>query len=261
MFIMNQVPKSIVAESYRSLRTSIKYCSADKKIKTIVVTSALPNEGKTTVAGNLAISLSENGSTVLLIDCDLRNPSIHKHVEISNGIGITNILVEKSNLKQAMKILSPKLALISAGFIPPNPSEILGSEAMNTFLEEMKEVVDYIIIDTPPVIPVTDSKVLAAKCDATILVVRANKSKEKFVMEAYDELKKVDANIIGTVLNDSGEKNNSKYYGYYDIDCENKKTNILKRFIEKKGAIYEKTYNSRCWRSRERSFTNCTTNK
>ena len=216
MFIMNERPKSVVAESYRSLRTAIKYSSADKDIKTIVITSALPNEGKTTIAGNLAITLSQNESTVLLIDCDLRNPSIHKQFGISNSIGITNLLIEKKSLKEVMNIISSKLAVISAGEIPPNPSEILGSEAMDEFLEMMNKVVDYIIIDTPPVAPVTDSKVLAAKCDATILVVRANKSKEKFVLDAYNELKKIEANVIGTVLNDTERNKSIKYYKYYN---------------------------------------------
>ena len=228
MFITSEMKDSVSSEAYKSLRTAIRYCGTDKPIKTIVITSALSEEGKSTVAGNLAISLSESGVNVLLIDCDLRNPTLHKRLDLSNGVGITNFLISDSTLKETMIFIKPKLAFISAGKKAPNPSEILGSNTMSKFINEMKETVDYIIFDTPPVIPVTDSKLLAAKCDATILVVRANKSKEKYTLEAYKELKKVGANVIGTVFNDSEDKHKNKYY-YCNEDRGKKKKYFKKK--------------------------------
>ena len=222
MFTVEENPNSLVSEAYKSLRTAIKYFSTDEEIKTIVVTSALPSEGKTTIAGNLAITLSESGAAVLLVDCDLRNPSIHRNFNISNDIGLTSLLIEESTLKETTKFIRPNLVFISTGEIPPNPSEILGSKSMSKFIDEMKKTVDYIIFDTPPVLPVTDAKILAQSCDATILVTRANKSKEKSVVEAYEELKKIGVNVIGTILNDSEERSKNKRYGYYGVESKKK---------------------------------------
>lgn len=215
MFVTNKMPKSLSAEAYRSLRTSIKYSTVDKPIKTIVVTSSIPGEGKSTIAGNLAFTLSQNGERVLLIDCDLRKPSIHKKFGVINDLGLTDILVNECSLKDAIKKADSSLFMITAGTIPPNPSEILGSNSMEELLKELTMNFDYIVMDTPPVIPVTDPLLLAAKADATILVVRARKAREKIIKQTYEELTKVKANVIGSVLNDSETKTNNSYYEYY----------------------------------------------
>lgn len=231
MFITSKMPKSISAEAYRSLRTSIKFSSVDKTIKTIVVTSSIPGEGKSTISGNLAITLSQSGARVLLIDCDLRKPSIHKKFRVVNDLGLTDILVDKCSLKDVIKKIDEYLFMITAGTIPPNPSEIVGSNSMEDLIKELSLSFDYIVMDTPPVIPVTDPLLLAAKSDATIIVVRARKTKEKIIRQAYDELIKVNSNIIGSILNDSETKTNNSYYEYY---AEEDKWSRHKRRISKK---------------------------
>lgn len=216
MFVTKKMPSSLSAEAYRSLRTSIKFSSVDKPIKTIVVTSSLIGEGKSTVVGNLAYSLNQDGSRVLVIDCDLRKPSIHENFLLSNEKGLTDILVGKSDLKSVTKKIEESLFLITAGTIPPNPSEILGSSAMEDLIEELSTNFDYIILDTPPVLPVSDALLLASKADATLMVVKARKTKEKIIKESYTQLMDARANVIGTVLNESDKSLDNKYYGCYE---------------------------------------------
>lgn len=216
MFVTKKMPRSLSAEAYRSLRTSIKFTSVDKPIKTVVVTSSVMAEGKTTVSGNLAYILSQDGARVLLIDCDLRKPSVHYNFFISNNEGLTDVLVGNCDLKNVIKKVDESLYVITAGTIPPNPSEILGSKSMEKLLEELAINFDYIIMDTPPVLPVTDALVLAAKSDATLMVIKARKTKEKMVKQTYDHLMEVRANVIGTVLNECDKSIDNKYYGYYE---------------------------------------------
>lgn len=217
MFITSKMPKSISAEAYRSLRTSIKFSSVDKPIKTIVVTSSIPGEGKSTISGNLAITLSQSGARVLLIDCDLRKPSIHKKFGIVNELGLTDVLVDECNLKDVIQKIDEYLFMITAGTIPPNPSEIVGSNSMEDLIKELSLSFDYIVMDTPPLGAVTDAQVLSTKVDGTILVVKAGSTKKDVVMNSVNLIKKVNGNLIGTVLN-GVEKSNNKYYYYYGSD-------------------------------------------
>lgn len=222
MFIVSKMPRSISAESYRSIRTSINYSSVDRKIKTIVVTSSIAGEGKSTVSGNLACILSENKNKVLIIDCDLRKPSLHKKFKVSNEIGITDILVNKCTEKEAIMSVDKGVDLITAGTLPPNPAEVIGSNTLKRFIDEMALRYDYVVIDTPPVMAVTDAQLLAAKCDGTVLVVRAKKTKGKYVKSAYNELEKVRANIIGSILNGADLKQKYGYYKHYSEDSGRK---------------------------------------
>ena len=216
MFVTRKMPRSLSAEAYRSLRTSIKFSSVDNPVKTIVVTSSVMAEGKSTVSGNLAYILSQDGARVLVIDCDLRKPSIHYNFFVSNSEGLTDALIGSSDLKSVVKKVDDSLYVITSGTIPPNPSEILGSKSMQELLEELSINFDYIIMDTPPVLPVTDALLLAAKADATLMVVKARKTKEKMVKQTYDQLMEVRANVIGTVLNECDKSIDNKYYGYYE---------------------------------------------
>lgn len=215
MYICEEMPKSLSSEAYKSVRTSLKYASVDKELKTIVVTSSVPGEGKSTVSGNLAICFADSGNKVLIIDCDLRRPTLHKKFGLSNVHGLTDILLDPSKLAKGIKKYNDKLSLISAGTIPPNPSEMLGTKAFSKLLEVLKEKFDYIILDTPPVLAVTDAKVVAAKADATVFVVRYGKTKEKIIVKAFDELKKVNANVVGSVMNICDRKKRDSYYYYY----------------------------------------------
>lgn len=214
MFILEKDPKSMAAESYRTLRTNIQYSSFDKEYKIIMVTSSEPGEGKSTIAGNLALSFAQDGKRVLLIDCDLRKPSLHKKFKISNLVGLSDVLIGKEDLKTALHRYNENLVVLTSGKLPPNPSEMLSSKAMSNLLKELKNVFDYIILDTPPVQAVTDSQILSTKADGTILVIRAEKTKKDSVQNALGLLKKVNANIIGTVLNGI-ESSRNKYYYYY----------------------------------------------
>ena len=231
MFIVDKLPKSITAESYRSLRTNIQYSSIDKQVKTLVVTSSNAGEGKSTVSGNLAYTFFQGGKRVLIIDCDLRKPSLHRKFNVSNEVGLTDVLVGTSELNKVMKKIDDNLYLLTTGTLPPNPAEIIGSNTMENFLDECKINFDYIILDTPPILPVTDSKLLAIKADATVLVVRSEISKSKHVSQAFKELGKVNANVIGTILNDV-EMHSEKLYYDYSAKNNKSKINTLKKLIK-----------------------------
>lgn len=222
MLVTKKMPKSLSAESYRSLRSSIRFANIDKDIKTIVVTSSIAGEGKSTISGNLAYILSQDESRVLIIDCDLRKPDIHQKFYIDNENGLSNVLVGECALKDVIKKIEDSLFLITAGTIPPNPSELLGSHAMEELLNEVSDTFDYIVIDTSPILPVTDALILAAKSDATIIVARSKKTKGKIIKQSYDKLIEAKANIIGSVLNDYNKSIDKKHYGYYN-ESKNKK--------------------------------------
>lgn len=214
MLIVEKQPKSIPAESYRTLRTNIQYSSFDKEIKRILVTSAEPGEGKSTTASNLAVAFSQDEKKVLLVDCDLRKPSVHKKFRISNNIGLSDVVMDNSKIKKVINKYNEYLDILPSGKIPPNPSELLGSKAMENLLNELQKEYDIIILDTPPVQAVTDSQILSTKVDGVILVVRAERTKKDSVKLAKESLQKVKANIIGVVLN-GGERTRDKYYYYY----------------------------------------------
>ncbi|MGL5353943.1 MAG: CpsD/CapB family tyrosine-protein kinase [Clostridium sp.] len=214
MFIVEEKPKSIAAETYRTLRTNLQYSSFDKEYKVIVVTSSEPGEGKTTTAGNLAISLAQGEKRVIIIDCDLRKPSLHKRFKVSNLMGLSDVLIGREKIETAGSRYKKNLTVLTAGKIPPNPAEMLGSKAMTALLIDLQDEFDYIILDTPPVQAVTDSQIVATKADGVILVVKAERTKKESVQSSINLLKKVNAHIIGTVLN-GVENRKNKYYYYY----------------------------------------------
>ena len=214
MFVMEKAPKSIDAEAYRSLRSNIEYSSFDDEYRVIVVTSSVPGEGKSTTSGNLAIALAQSGNSVLLVDCDMRKPSIHKKFKISNAAGTAELLLRKKLFEEVANKYNENLTIITAGKIPPNPSEMLASRAMTAFIEEMKKEFKYIILDTPPLQAVTDAQVLSTKADGVLLVVKAGSTKREMVLNSVDLIKKVQGKVIGTVLNGvENKKNNYYYYG------------------------------------------------
>lgn len=220
MFFVDKEPKSIAAESYRVLRTSLEYSAIDKELKTIVVTSSEPGEGKSTVAGNLASILAQNEKRVIIIDCDLRKPTLHKRLKISNSSGLTEYIVGKEELANVIQVLSGNFSVITSGKIPPNPSEVLSSKTMEKLLAILGECYDYVILDTPPLRAVTDAQILAGKCDGTILVVRAESTSKDSVLKAYKELEKVRARVLGAIIN--GVKSEHSSYYYYGEQHEKK---------------------------------------
>ncbi|EYE89478.1 tyrosine protein kinase [Fervidicella metallireducens AeB] len=225
--IMHRKPKSPVAEAYRTLRTNIQFASFDKDIKTVVVTSSGPTEGKSTTAGNLAISMAEMGKKVLLIDCDLRRPSIHKKFKISNQEGLSNLLVENAKVEDVAVKFMDNLLILTSGKIPPNPAEMLSSNKMRNFISEMKEEFDFIILDTPPVIAVTDAQILSTMADGVLLVVSSGQAEREAVERSKTLLVNVGANILGVVLN-KVEINSRRGYGYYYYYGNEKEGNKVK---------------------------------
>jgi capsular exopolysaccharide synthesis family protein len=213
MFVVENNPKSLEAEAYRKLRTNIQYSSVDKEIKIILVTSACPMEGKSTVSGNLALSFAQNGKRVIIIDCDLRKPSLHKKFNISNLCGFSEVMIGKETLDNAIQKYKSNFHILPSGKRPPNPAEMISSTTMSNLLEELKEQYDIVVIDSPPLEAVTDGQVLSTKVDGTIIVIKFGESKIESVKEAKNLLNKVGANIIGLVINQVS--NSRKKYNYY----------------------------------------------
>ncbi|WP_241665168.1 CpsD/CapB family tyrosine-protein kinase [Peribacillus simplex] len=207
-------PKSPITEQYRLIRTNIQFSSVDKEIKTIVVTSAEPNDGKSTTAANLAIVLAQEEKKVLIVDADLRKPSVHYAFNLSNIHGLTSVLTKKMDLKKAiLKTNVSNLDILTSGPIPPNPSELLNSKAIETAIKELKGIYDYIIFDTPPVLVVTDSQIVANKCDGVIMVVASGKTNKQSAVKAKELLEKTNTALLGVVLN--GIKSDTSNYYYH----------------------------------------------
>ncbi len=206
--------KSIAAEAYRTLRTNIKFSSYDEEMKVITITSARPGEGKSTVASNIAITFAENGDTVLLIDADLRRPTIHKYFKLPNSLGIVNAIMNADMVNEVIhKDVVPGLDIITSGVIPPNPSELLGSKKSQKLIERLKGLYDIIIFDSPPLLAVTDAQVLSTISNGTILVTQYGATRKDELVQAKELLEKVNGNILGVVLGQV-PADDSKYYQY-----------------------------------------------
>lgn len=229
-------PKSPISEAYRVLRTNIQYASVDDPVKVIVVTSSGPGEGKSTTAANLAVTFSQMGSKVLLIDADLRKPRIHKIFGLQNQKGLTNFLAARDDYKNYIRnILLSDLNIITAGAIPPNPSELLSSKAMKQFVAQVRNDYDIVLIDAPPVGTVTDAAVISAIVDGTIIVAASGNVEEDSLVRTKELLSKVNANIIGVVLNklDKNSKGNYYYYYYYYYYGEDSENTTRKKHRKK----------------------------
>lgn len=208
-------PKSPIAEQYRTLRTNIQFSSIDKKIQTLLLTSSEPSAGKSMSAANLAIVYAQQGMKTLLIDADMRKPTIHYTFRMDNLTGLSNALVDNLSFEAIAKSFDvDDLYIIPSGPIPPNPSELLSSNRFTDLLNEAKEAFDMIIIDTPPLLAVTDAQILASKLDGAIIVARSNQTEVEQLKQAVELINKVGGNLIGAVLNDV-EKNDSNNYYYY----------------------------------------------
>ncbi|APH03451.1 CpsD/CapB family tyrosine-protein kinase [Bacillus weihaiensis] len=208
-------PKSPIAEQFRTIRTNIQFSSIDQELQTIIVTSSGPAEGKSTTTANLAVVFAQQGKRVLLIDSDLRKPTVHYTFRLENHVGLSNVLTRQSTLQEAVKeTAQEKLWVLSSGPIPPNPSELLGSKGMQVLLEQAKEEYDVIILDTPPVLAVTDAQVLSNIADGVVLVVSSGKTETESAKKAKELLDSAKAKILGVVLNNK-KAEDSQYYYYY----------------------------------------------
>ncbi len=225
--------KSPIAENYRSIRTAIQFAAVDTHVQTVMVASSVPQEGKSTTSVNIATTLAQAGNRTLWIDCDLRRPVGHNVFHTSKEPGVVNVLVGNCALKDATRPSGIKnLDIMTSGPIPPNPSELLGSRRMKELLDELKTMYDNIIIDTPPVVAVTDAVILATLVDAYILVARAESTHLEIVAKSRESINRVGGRILGIVLNDFDVTNNYgtyykyyryyKYYNYYGEDAQMK---------------------------------------
>jgi len=223
--------KSVAAEAYRTLRTNIQFSSFDEEMKIITVTSSRPSEGKSTVACNMAVTFAENGNKVLLIDADLRRPTVHKKFKLPNSLGIVNLILEPDRMNEIVhKDVIEGLDIVTSGAIPPNPSELLGSKRNRALLSKLRGDYDTIILDTPPLLAVTDAQVLTTISDGTIIVAQHGVTKKDEILQAKGLLEKVKGNILGVVLSQIPVDDNSYYYYYsYEEKKSEKKSKRSKK--------------------------------
>lgn len=213
--IVQNNPKSPISETYRAIRTNIQFAGAGKQLKYIAFTSSVPGEGKSTTISNLALTMAQDGKKVLLIDNDLRKPMQHKVFGLLNK-GLTNIIAMGLTFDEVVnKDVFPNLDVLTSGPIPPNPSEMLGSEKMSDILKEVGEKYDYILLDLPPILAVTDAAIVGHMADGIVLVVRSGITAPE---EAKKRLEAGHANILGVVLNGVPTEKKGYGYGYYYYD-------------------------------------------
>jgi non-specific protein-tyrosine kinase len=214
-------PKSAAAEAYKTLRTNIQFASPDKPVHTILATSTSPDDGKSTTIANLAITFAAAGSPTVLVDADLRRPHLHQIFGLQNDTGLTTWVAEAARTGGDSAAVAPlkdtqvaNLKVLTSGPVPPNPAEILGSQRMQELLASLRGSAEYVLIDTPPIIAVTDAAVLAPRVDGVLLVVNAGKTRRDLAVKARDMLKQVNAPILGVVLNNATiDKSAYQYYG------------------------------------------------
>ncbi len=220
--ITSTTPRSPVSEAFRSLRTNIQYTLVDDPLRTLLITSTDPREGKTTIVANLGVVFAQLGKKVTLVDADLRKPTIHTKLGLQNRIGLTSLFVRSLETKdliiQQSKI--PNLEVITSGDLPPNPSELLGSKRMKTILEQIKEKSDLVIIDSPPALAVTDPLVLVPCVDAVLIIVKPGFTKAKSAALVVEQLNRSNAKIIGVVMNELDLSRSRYSYRYYQYKNE-----------------------------------------
>ncbi|MFT3860679.1 polysaccharide biosynthesis tyrosine autokinase [Micropruina sp.] len=212
------------AEGYRQLRTNLRFVNATNPIQVLVVTSAVESEGKTSTAINLAQTFAKADVKTLLVDADLRRPKLERRLDLEDAVGLTTVLVGDANWVDLLQDWGPDgLAILASGPIPPNPSELLSSQAMGRFIAEARELYDVIIIDTPPVLPVTDGVVTSVLADGVLMVVRYGSTKQDQVFTALESLRSVSAKVLGTVMTMVPAQHGpavSSYYGQQDVPRE-----------------------------------------
>lgn len=212
-------PMSVVTEQVKTIRTNLNYAMVGKPLKTLMITSAIQGEGKSTVGSNLAMEYAKKGLQVLLVDADLRRPTIHQTFAISNQRGVSSWLSgQLTDVNEAIYPVLDHLFVMPSGPKPPNPAELLASDRMTEFLTVATRKLDLVIVDAPPILPVTDARILAGQVDGTVLVVRQNFVEKVAVRQAVSALKNARAQLLGTILNDVDIKTHGYGYGYYGTE-------------------------------------------
>ncbi|MGD6776272.1 CpsD/CapB family tyrosine-protein kinase [Sutcliffiella horikoshii] len=213
--ISDKLPKSPISEQYRTIRTNIQFSSVDQNLRSIMVTSSGPAEGKSTTASNLAVVNAQQGKKVLFVDSDLRKPTAHYTFQQDNFRGLTTVLTRQTSLSETIQSTRiENLDILTSGPIPPNPAELLSSRAMEDMLAAAYRIYDLVVFDTPPVLAVTDAQILANQCDGTVLVIASGSTDKDSAIKAKDLLNSAKAKLLGVVLN-MKKQSDSSYYYYY----------------------------------------------
>ncbi|MDQ5854262.1 MAG: CpsD/CapB family tyrosine-protein kinase [Chloroflexota bacterium] len=195
-------PRSRAAEAYRTLRTNIQFASLDKPLRTLLATSSAPDEGKSTTIANLAVTIAQAEQRVILVDCDLRRPTLHTLFDVPNSTGLTSMMLEEQAAPPLQPTDVPTLMLLPSGPLPPRPADILGSRRMDAVIAALLHQADVVLFDTPPITSVTDAAVLATKVDGVLLVFRSGSTRRDRARDARRLLEKVSAHVVGVVLTD-----------------------------------------------------------
>jgi len=215
-------PRSPVSEAYRTLRTNLQFISPDKPLRTLLITSPGPEEGKSTMLANLAVAIAQGEKKVILIDCDLRRPSLHRLFGLGRRQGLTTMIVDDQAFAhpplQATGVAG--LQLLASGELPPSPSDLLGSQRMDRVLAALKESADMLLIDAPPLMAVSDAAILASKVDGVVLVVSAGQTRRDSVQAAKAKLEKVNARLVGAVLTNAPRDASIGSYYYSEEEDE-----------------------------------------
>ena len=207
-------PRSPVSEAYRTLRTNLSFYSVDDPIRSLVVTSSAADDDKSVVAANLAVTMAQSGRSTILVDCDLRRPTLHDLFHLESEPGLTNVILGDYEGLPLQATNVENLSLLASGPKPPNPADMLGSKRVDALIEELVGQADFVIFDSPPAIAVTDAAVLGAKVDGVLLVVSAGKTRREHAERAKETLEKARARIVGvTLTNASQDSMVSDYYG------------------------------------------------
>ena len=209
--------KSIISEQFRTIRTNISFSLPDQDVKTILITSSIPGEGKSTNAANLGVVFAQEGKRVLIVDADMRKPTLHYTFALFNSVGLSTLLARQSEYQHVIQE-TPIVGLfvLTSGSIPPNPAELLASKTMDTLFSELQEHFDIIILDAPPLLSVSDAQILSNKCDGTLLIVHSGVVEKEEVLKAKAILATSKAQILGAVLNNyKMPKKRKEYYQYY----------------------------------------------
>jgi non-specific protein-tyrosine kinase len=193
-------PRSPVAEAYRTLRTNLMFSTIDHPLATLLVTSPAPEEGKSTTLANLAVTMAQGGRQTILVDCDLRRPRQHELFGVPAEPGLSNAILDKVDEPRLTASGVEGLSLLTAGAVPPNPADLLGSRRMEAIIANLKSRADFVLFDAPPVIAVTDAALLASKLDGVLLVVSAGHTQRDHALRAKDLLEKIHVRLVGTVL-------------------------------------------------------------
>lgn len=209
-------PSAVISEQFRTIRTNIQFSMVDKNLKTLTITSAGPGAGKSTISANLAVTFAAQGKKVLLVDADMRKPTVHKTFKVHNRDGLTTLLTENdAQISEiAHQTSTDNLFIITSGSIPPNPAELLASKKMSQLMTRFEELFDLIIFDLPPIIAVTDAQIMASKADGTIFVINNGGAKKDMVLKSKELLEMVNANVIGAIFN-RVKVSGDNYYYYY----------------------------------------------